>query len=236
MALAAGVALLAAALAPPVDRLGRDGLLTAHVAQHVVLADLAAPLILLGLPSGARRWLRGGLVGLRRRGTFFARVASWVLAPLGAAAVWAVGSYVWYVPAVHRAAVPSGVVHVADHASFLVVGLLVWLAAFDPRRPGPWLRALLRGGLPWWARHVYAMATRLAMLPPALVVWLSAGAPYHPDPGRIPFDLSPAGDQERAASVMIGFEMLLFGLAVVLAFVFASVYLGRRREIDPTYV
>lgn len=236
IALAAGLGCAAAALAPPLDELGTDGLLTAHVAQHVVLADLAAPLVLLGLPRGARRRLRALVVGLRRRSTPAGRLASWVLAPVGAAVVWAVISYVWYVPAVHRAAAPDGVVHVADHASFLFAGFLVWLGAFDPRRPRRWSRALWRGGLPWWARHVYAMATRVAMLPPALAVWLADGAPYHPDPDSIPFDLTAAGDQERAASVLIGFEMLLFSLAVVLAFIFASVYMGRQRESHPGYV
>lgn len=158
------------------------------------------------------------------------------LSPIGAALIWAGMTYLWLVPSLHRLAIPAGPVHALDHASFLGFGLLVWLAAFDFRRVAPvdtWdalLTALRTGDLPWWGRHVYAMATRFLMLPAILMLWLMPSAAYF-----LPGQLPPGGltrheDQVQAASLMLGFEILLFALSLILLFVFAAVSEGRRRE------
>src|SRR3954469_5601536 len=44
----AGLALLAIALLSPLDHLGETDLLSAHMAQHLLLGDLSAPLLVLG--------------------------------------------------------------------------------------------------------------------------------------------------------------------------------------------
>ena len=218
-----------AALAPPFDALGQDGLLTVHVVQHVALADLAAPLVLIGLPPAVAAALGAWLDALGRSRSVRARLLALALSPIGGFVLWVGLTYFWLIPAVHRAAIEEGIVHGVDHVAFFVAGLLVWLNAFDPRRRRPVLEALRRGGLPWWVRHIYAATTRIAMLPPAFVLWFAAESAYYRDAEPLPFDVSRAVDQERAASVMIGFELLLSGLAVVLAFVFVSVHEGRAR-------
>ncbi len=85
--------------------------------------------------------------------------------------------FVWLTPPLHRLAVPGGAVHDLDHLSFLAFGALIWLGAFDSREPRPLRQGIRDGGLPWWARHAYAMSARAAMLPPALVLWIVPG--YH---------------------------------------------------------
>jgi len=50
-----GSAVLVGVVAGPLDRAGRDGLLTAHIVQHILLADLAAPLLVLSVPPRVRR-------------------------------------------------------------------------------------------------------------------------------------------------------------------------------------
>lgn len=229
-AFAAGLLLALAAVASPLDRLGADGLLTAHVAQHIVLGDLAAPLLVLGLPEPARRTLRRWLGRLAERGRGSSLVAARLLSPAGALLLWALATYVWFLPPLHRAAVPSGALHVLDHLSFLGFGLLIWLGAFDPRPTVSPRRGLFRGGLPWWARHIYAMSSRLAMLPPAIAVWLASPSTYRATRGPLPAGYTPTGDRVGAASLIVGFEMLLFALAVVLAFIFLSITTGRERE------
>jgi cytochrome c oxidase assembly factor CtaG len=230
LSLVAGAALAAAALVSPLDSLGIRGLLTAHVAQHIVLGDLAAPLLLLGLPRQTRLSAQNVLRRLTAGRSRTARVAAVCLSPVGAFAMWVVATYVWFVPAVNNAASVRGVLHTTDHLSFFLAGLLIWLAPFDPRDGGTLLHGLRHGGLPWWGRHLYAMTTRLAMLPPAFGVWLAAGTTYHRPGVTLPFGYSASGDQARAAAVMIGFEMLLFALAVCLGFVFLSVAEGRARS------
>lgn len=152
--LLAGLGTAAFAVLGPLD--GRDAL-TPHVAQHLLLGDVAAPLLLLGVPPALRARLAGAL-------------GSRLWSPPVALVLWTVVTTAWYVPAVHRAAVSSGVVHALDHASFLAFGLLVWLAVFDVRPSRPLREAVWRGGLPWWARHLYAAGSRALMLPAALIV------------------------------------------------------------------
>jgi cytochrome c oxidase assembly factor CtaG len=143
--------------------------------------------------------------------------------------VWALAAYAWYAPPLHRLAVAGGPVHVLDHLSFLGFGLLIWLGAFDPREPQSLGRGLRDGGLPWWGRHGYAMCSRVAMVPAAAVLWLAPG--YHVA-ARPPMGYSRAEDQANAASLLIGFEMLLFAFAFVLAFIFLAIAEGRRRAAE----
>lgn len=231
-----GWLLALAAVLSPLDRLGEQGSLSAHIAQHIILGDLAAPLLLIGLPPTiglvARRWYESATRG-SDRGAHGLRLA---LSPTGGLVLWAAATYIWIVPSVHRLAVPDGFVHLLDHWSFLVLGLLVWLAAFDVRkgtRARDWesLKATLTTcDLPWWGRHVYAMVSRVAMLPAVAVLWLATTSGYYLSAEPPPGGLTQREDQVRAASMMLGFEILLSGLAVVLAFIWVSVSEGRARE------
>lgn len=231
-----GWLLAVAAVLSPLDERGEQGSLTAHVVQHVVLGDLAAPLLLIGLPpalgAAAGRWY----TGRTRAGRRGARAFELALSPAGALVLWALATYVWLLPPVHRLAILDGPVHFLDHVSFLAFGLLVWLPAFD-FRPSPavdnWETlkpTLTSSGLPWWARHVYAMVSRLAMLPAVALIWLAPTSAYYLSAGVTPGGLTQKQDQVRAASLMLGFEIVLSALAVVLAFVWVSVSEGRARD------
>ena len=225
----AGCAGVVAAVLTPLDSLGRRDLLTAHVGQHVILGDVAAPLLLCGLPPQIRRWLRERFARLSRADGRPHRLLAWALSPVGAMVLWALAAYAWYAPPLHRLAVVGGPVHVLDHLSFLGFGLLVWLAAFDPREEQPLGRGLREGGLPWWGRHAYAMGTRLALVPAAAVLWLAPGFHVTTSP---PLGYSREEDQVNAASLMIGFEMLLFAFALVLAFIFLAIAEGKRQAAE----
>ena len=235
-ALVCGWLVVVGAVGSSLDSAGEEGSLSAHIAQHVILGDVAAPLLLLAispalgaaLASAYERAVRPA----RRRG----RVLALAFSPAGGAVLWALATYLWLVPSIHRLAIPAGPVHVLDHASFLVFGLVVWLAVFDFRRVAAvtsWdelVAALCTADLPWWGRHVYAMATRFALLPAILLIWLAPSAAYFL-PGQFPpGGLTRHEDQVQAASLMLGFEMLLFGFALTLLFIFASVSEGQRRE------
>src|SRR3954454_2124049 len=91
----AGIALTTAGLVGPVDTLSED-LLSAHMVQHLLIADLAAPLMLIGIrtpvlqnllppvvlrPLARERWLRSMLGTLRQ--------------PLVAIPVFLVSLYTW---------------------------------------------------------------------------------------------------------------------------------------------
>lgn len=232
VAFLAGTAIGLGSIFSPLEGWGKDGLLGAHVAQHLALGDGAAPLLLLGLPPAVTRSLARRLTSIAVSPARSARLLTAVLSPVGALVVWALATYFWLLPPIHRLATPAGPVHLLDHLSFVVFGLVIWLGAFDPRPTKDRISAALRlGGLPWWGRHIYAMAARLAMLPPAIAIWVASPAYYHATTRSWSFSVTQLKDQELGASIMIGFEMLLFALAVALAFVFLSITEGRARRL-----
>jgi putative membrane protein len=129
VAFAAGLAAVAAAVAPPLDGLAHE-LFSAHMLQHLLLLLVAAPLLALGrpllpllwaLPPAWRRRL-GPLVSAGRR---LAGTASWPLVTivLHAGVVWA-----WHVPILYEAALASPAVHALEHATMLGTALLFWSA------------------------------------------------------------------------------------------------------------
>src|SRR5215216_2292398 len=98
---AAGIALIGAALVSPLAHLGEE-LVVAHMAQHLVLGDLAALLLVLGLTGP----LLGPLLSIRWLGWLRGLVH-----PLVALPIWAAGLYLWHVPALYQGALSSEPLH-----------------------------------------------------------------------------------------------------------------------------
>jgi cytochrome c oxidase assembly factor CtaG len=208
-----GSGVVAGVIAGPLDRAGRDGLLTAHIVQHILLADLAAPLLVLSVPPRIRRAILAN-----RAGELLGR-------PFVVLPAWAALIYPWFIPALHQRAIPGGAAHVTDQVAFLGAGVLLWAIIFDARAARPLGTALRTGGLPWWARHLYAMGSRTLLIPAAAILWIAPNGRYH-RPGGWDFGMSRSDDGEAAASIMTGFEMMLFTFAVFLVFVLVAVKEG----------
>ena len=128
------MALWIAGLLSPIDGLGDDGL-GFHMLQHLLIADLAAPLMLIGLRNPVLAFFlpRDVLVPLARsrsiRGTF--RV---LRRPLVALPVYVLVLYGWHVSLFFEAAVRYPLVHALQHASFIAIGVLVWWSVLEPKR------------------------------------------------------------------------------------------------------
>ena len=112
--LAGGLLVLAATWLGPLPGLSR-GSFAAHMLMHMGVVAVAAPMIAVGLAGGrqdpARRWPR------------------W-FAPMVASALEFVVVWAWHAPALHHAARHVPGLLVLEQGSFLLVGLLVWIAAF----------------------------------------------------------------------------------------------------------
>lgn len=140
-AFAAGMAALFFALVWPLDALG-EALFSAHMAQHLVLMNLAAPLLLLGaplpamfraLPASWRRAL-GALLASRAWRAGWRRISGAAAATLlQQVALWA-----WHTPRGMAAALENDAVHIAMHASLLAAALLFWSAVLHPGRRRHW--------------------------------------------------------------------------------------------------
>ena len=129
-----GIALWVAGVISPVDALAERGL-AFHMAQHLLIADLAAPLLLAGVRNPVLAFFlpRPVLVALARRARL-RRAFRTLRRPLVAIAVYVVVLYGWHVGLVFEAAVASDVVHALQHGSFVGIGVLVWWAAMEPSR------------------------------------------------------------------------------------------------------
>jgi putative copper resistance protein D len=130
----AGMALWAVGLLSPVDRLGEEGL-TMHMVQHLLIADLAAPLILMGIRSPVMLFVppRPLLVAFARRRRL--RAAFRLLRrPLVAVPIYVLVLYGWHFAFAFEGAVRHDLVHVLQHSSFVGIGILVWWSALEPKR------------------------------------------------------------------------------------------------------
>jgi putative membrane protein len=129
-----GLGLQGIALLSPIGSLA-DELLTAHMAEHILLADLGAPLLLAGLRNPVLAFFlpRDVLVPLARRRRL--RQAFRTLRkPLVALPVYTAVLYGWHLSFAFEGAVRHDLVHLAQHASFIFAGVLVWWSALEPKR------------------------------------------------------------------------------------------------------
>jgi cytochrome c oxidase assembly factor CtaG len=188
----AGVVVLAAALSPPVDSLA-DDLLVAHMAEHLLIGDAAALLIVLGLT--------GPLLAPLLRNPVIARLR--VLAhPVVAVVVWMVNFYVWHLPVLYQAALRHDAIHALQHISFLVFGIAMWMGLLGPLPKPRWFGNA--------ARLVYIIVVRLAgtVLANAMIFSGNAWYPIY-RAGDAHWHISLMGDQIAAAGVMMVEESLL---------------------------
>ena len=189
----AGIAVGVVALLSPLERIAETQLLSAHMLQHVLIGDLMPVLLLLSvrgpllfflLPAPALR----RLYRLRRLGV--------LLRPSVAFALWATFLAVWHIPALYDAALGNGVVHDAEHASFLLGGLLVWAQLIDPARRS----ALSSGGKLGYALVLFVCSQALANV---LVLSYRPLYPAYADLTGRPLGLTATGDQDAAGLVMM---------------------------------
>jgi cytochrome c oxidase assembly factor CtaG len=150
----------------------------AHMAEHLLLGDLAALLLVLGVTGPVLQpvlrlpWLRA------------------LAHPVPALGLWAGNLALWHVAPLHEAAVTSDAVHALQHALFVGLGVNVWMPLFGPLPMPPWFGNLAKLG--------YIVGVRLlgAVLGNVLL-W--TGHPLY-DVYEAP---DPLADQTLAAAIMM---------------------------------
>jgi putative membrane protein len=187
----AGFVTIAAAL----TSLGGDSqeLLYAHMIEHLLLGDIAALLIVLGLT--------GPLIAPILRVTFFNRLRV-VSHPGIAFPLWALDLYTWHLPVLYQAALRHSGVHALEHAMFLGFGINMWMCLFGPLPMPSWFGNLGRLG--------YIVAVRLTGSVLGNV-FLWSGTVFYPFylHGDARFHISPLADQSLAGAIMMVEESIL---------------------------
>jgi cytochrome c oxidase assembly factor CtaG len=199
----AGLAVLAIALASPLDALSEQ-LFWVHMVQHVLLLVVAAPLIVLArpwirvwraLPLGTRRALAHGLA--RGERTRWLRALSRALGspPAGFVAFCGV-LLAWHVPVLFDATLRSNALHALEHTLFFTTALMFWKQVIDSPPLHARLSSLQRVAYLVGAMVVsWILAVVLALAPHPLYAF------YAHEASR-PGGISALTDQQIAAGIM----------------------------------
>jgi cytochrome c oxidase assembly factor CtaG len=181
-----GIVVLICALSTPLGVLS-EKLLVAHMVEHLLIGDIAALLIVLGLT--------GPMIAPLLRIGIFARARVFTH-PLVALPVWAIDLYAWHLPFLYQAALRNQYVHAAEHACFLLAGMAMWMALLGPLPKPAWFGNFARLG--------YIVAVRLTegILGNVFLWSHTIFYPYY----RVfeaSYGISPLQDQIDAGAVMM---------------------------------
>ena len=209
---AAGLTVAVLALASPLDAAGEEYLLSAHMAQHLLLGDIVPLLLVLAVRGPLSFFLLPAPV-LRVVAPIrpLRALLSFLLRPWVSFALWLAVMLGWHIPRFYDYALAHPVVHELEHASFLVAGLLVWTQLVDPARHG----RLTSGG-----RIAFGFGVLLLGHPviDALLASDAAYGAYAAQDERL-FGLSPLADRRLAGGLMLVEQLLTVGSYVALLLV-----------------
>jgi cytochrome c oxidase assembly factor CtaG len=178
-----GLLLIVGTLASPLGHISEE-LFLAHMAEHLLIADGGALLLVLGLT--------GPVIApvLRIRAIDRLRVLAH---PAVALPLWAVNLYMWHVPALHEAAVRHAGLHAVQHLG---------LALFGPLPMPTWFGN--------GAKLIYIIAVRMVGAVLANVFVFGGTVFYHVyAAGEASWHISAAADQNTAGAIMMVEESIL---------------------------
>jgi cytochrome c oxidase assembly factor CtaG len=168
-------------------------LLYAHMIEHLLLGDIAALLIVLGLTAP----LLAPILRIR----FFDRLRV-LTHPAIAFPLWAIDLYVWHLPVFYEAALRHSGVHALEHTMFLALGINMWMPLVGPLPTPSWFGNLAKLG--------YIVAVRLTgTILGNVFLW--SGTVFYPfyRHGDAVAHISPIADQNLAGAIMMVEESFL---------------------------
>jgi cytochrome c oxidase assembly factor CtaG len=194
-----------------------DQLLWPHMLEHLLIGDLAAILLVLGLT----RPLLQPILAIKP----FDRLR--VLAhPAVALPLWAIDLCVWHLPVLYEGTLTSPPLHALEHAMFIFFGCVMWMPVLGPLPTPAWFNA-------GW-KVIYVIGVRLVN---AVLgnVFIWSGAVFYPayNAGDAAHGISPLTDQGIAGSIMMGEGMLVTLAVLTWAFLkWAADTTERQRLLD----
>ncbi|MEA2218179.1 MAG: putative rane protein [Solirubrobacteraceae bacterium] len=181
-----GLAIVVVALCSPLGELSHE-LFLAHMAEHLLIADIGALLLVLGLT--------GPLLAPLLRAPALGRLRA-LAHPVPAFSLWAVDLLFWHLAGPHDGAVRDGVVHALQHMLFVGLGINMWMALLGPLPKPAWFGNAAKLG--------YIVAVRLTSTVLANVFVWTGGAFFDVyAAGERAHGISPQSDQVVAGSIMM---------------------------------
>jgi cytochrome c oxidase assembly factor CtaG len=192
VAFASGLALIVIAVFSPIAELA-DDLIWAHMIEHLLIGDLAALLLVLGLTGPLLQPI------LHIRGLHWLRALSvpWVAFPL-----WAVNLVFWHLPFLYDGVLEHPALHALQHACFIAFGMLMWMPVFGPLPKPAWWR---NAGPLGYVAAVRLFSTAFGNV----LIW--SGTAFYPGyaDGEAAHHISALSDQGIAGAIMMGEGMFV---------------------------
>ncbi len=116
-------------LVSPLDELGDSYLFSAHMVQHLVLTVIGPPLLVIGTPG----WFIKPLV----RNKIAFRVAKALTYPAVAFVLYNADFWLWHAPPLYNATLENQNIHILEHLTFIVFGILNWWPIFSQSKDLP---------------------------------------------------------------------------------------------------
>lgn len=178
--------LIVVTLLSPIGHIS-DELLSMHMVEHLLIADIGALLIVLGLTGP----MLAPVLKIKAIDRLRALAHPAVALPL-----WALDLLVWHIPALYQAALRSPGLHALEHTLFIAAGVNMWMPLFGPLPMPAWF------GNVW--RLAYIVGVRLIGSLLANVFFWS-GTVFYPyyAPGERFWGIAPLSDQIAAGAVVM---------------------------------
>jgi putative membrane protein len=211
---ALGVGLLVFAVASPVATVGEEELFSFHMAQHLLIGDLAPLCLLAGLTGPLLRPV------LSLPGVYRLRVLA---NPFVALPIWAANLVFWHLPTFFEAAVDHSAVHALEHVAFFTGGVILWLPVLETLPAPEWFAT--------GAKLAYIVVVRVvATVVGNVFIW--GGSPFYDvyDRGAEYLGLSAKGDQSLAGSLM----MLEGSVVTIVAIAWLFLRMAQEGEVRQT--
>jgi cytochrome c oxidase assembly factor CtaG len=207
----AGWLCLSAAFLSPLDEQALK-VVSAHMGQHVLMGDIAVPLLLVGIRNPVLQFYlpRPILEPLARRHrlrALFRRLRQ----PAVAVGVYTLVLYAWHLGPLFEGALRNQFVHALQHQSFIAISALVWWPIIEPnhrRMPGHL----------WKIPYILGARLPTMFLGLGFVVAQSAFYAGFYGTGTRAGGLSPTADQQLGGAIMMVVDIVT--LMVVLTAVF----------------
>ena len=163
-------------------------LFSAHMVQHLLLAFVVAPLMIMGTPGGMLR-------PAARAAAASAPVARWITAPTRCFAIFNVVVAGWHLPPLYNYALAHHPVHIVQHLMFLAASVLMWWPVLSP------LPELPRLSYPGQMLYLFLMSIPMAIVAVYIVVRGRVLYPMYASAPRI-WGITPMNDQLIGGLIM----------------------------------
>ncbi|MGH2497996.1 MAG: cytochrome c oxidase assembly protein [Ktedonobacteraceae bacterium] len=181
-----GVGLMFLSLVSPLDELGDSYLFSAHMVQHLFLTIVGPPLLLIGIPE----WFIRPIV---RNKALFA-IMRFLTYPAVAFVLFNADFFLWHAPLLYNATLENQNIHILEHLTFIIFGLLNWWPIFSPSKDLP--RLSIGGQI----LYLFLSGMPVVLLGAGLTFASPLYAPYIAAP-RV-WGISAATDQQLGGLIM----------------------------------